>query len=918
MTTILLSKVNKTLRHILLIVLILTSAVQSAFAMSPEFRNIATADGLSGLLVNVIYKDVEGFVWIGTDNGVDRFDGIRLSHHNFEGVGQSSKKRVAAIAMTANRQLWVGNALGLWSLEDGVLKRQMADKIDVVNALLADGNTLYIGTDKGLFISGDGGINNVQTANNTWAAANHVTALCKDGKDLWITTQGGLKKLDTTTGRLSSWTISNNNATDNDFKCLTKLGQTIYIGTSTRGLLTFNTATGKFADGPQVGCSVISSLSTDGGDMIYVGTDGNGVQFVSHSQQKVVKSYKHSDGGISSNSVYSLYVDERKMLWVGNYRSGLDYMLFQSDLFSTYSFLPQFSSENLTVNQFCIRGKEKMIGTRDGLFFIDEAKGTVLHLAAPQLPANIILSVAFYDGKYFIGTYGGGLITFDPSTQRLDTPIPQLNNGHVFCLRTDAHSALWIGSSQGVWRWQGGKATLYSSKNSQLPQGNVYDVQFDSQGRGWIGTENGLAIYDPAQGIMRNGIFPKGFADKDKIRRIYEDTHHNLYFIREKGNLFMSSLSMDKFGDVPLPIISPDNDNSVLSIAEDKRQNLWIACSDGLISVGAEGKTDTYDLFGYKDGLPSQTFTNNSVVIDDGGRLWFGNAKGLLCVDPNNAELKYRRHRKQVKISTVYVNGKVVEDLSSLSRSDNNIRFLFSDLNYSKPSSSVFEYKLEGYDDEWKLVSATAEAAYYDLPSGSYTFRVRIPGNASTETSVDIHIKSNVIWIAFLPIIMAVLIALSPAVRNRNNKQKVDKEVVASNPAPIPAASTERQQDEQQKQLLTDKESEELKKRLVNYMKDSRPYTNKNLKSADVADALGVSVNVLSFVLNQYMHVSFSDFINEYRVNEFQRMASSDRYTNLTLTALSEKCGFGSQASFFRAFKKVTGITPNEYLRQSH
>lgn len=913
MTKILLSKVDKTLRYIIMIALTLTSAMQSAFAMSPEFRNIATADGLSGLLVNVIYKDVEGFVWIGTDNGVDRFDGIRLSHHSFEGVGQSSKKRVTAIAMTANRQLWVGNALGLWLLDNDGLKRQMTDRIDAVNALLADGNTLYIGTDKGLFIQGEGGINNVQTANNSWATANHVTALCKDGKDLWITTQGGLKKLDTTTGHLSSWTIPSNNATDNDFKCLTKLGQTIYIGTSTRGLLTFNTATAKFANGPQVGCSVISSLSTDGGDMIYVATDGNGVQFISHSQQKVVESYKHASGGISSNSVYSLYVDERRMLWVGNYRSGLDYMLFQSDLFSTYSFLPQFSSENLTVNQFYIRGNEKMIGTRDGLFFIDESKGIVTHLATPQLPANIILSVAFYDDKYFIGTYGGGLITFDPATHKLEAPIPQLTSGHVFCLRTDAHSALWIGSSQGVWRWQGGKSMLFNPKNSQLPQGNVYDVQFDSQGRGWIGTENGLAIYDPAQGVVRNGIFPKGFADKDKIRRIYEDSRHNLYFIREKGNLFMSSLSMDKYGDVPLPIISPDNDNSVLSIAEDKRQNLWIACSDGLISMGAEGKTDAYDLFGYKDGLPSQTFTNNSVVIDEGGRLWFGNAKGLLCVNPDNAELKYRRHRKQVKISAVYVNGNVVEDLSTLRRGDNNIRFLFTDLNYSKPSSSVFEYKLEGYDDEWKLVSTTAEVTYYDLPSGSYTFKVRIPGNASTETSVSLRIKSSLTWIVFLQIAVGIAVAFIPAIRKRKRKQEIKEETVA----PTPTAPIERQQDDQQKQLLTEKESEELKKRLVNYMKDSRPYTNKNLKSADVADALEVSVNVLSFVLNQYMHVSFSDFINEYRVNEFQRMASSDRYSNLTLTALSEKCGFGSQASFFRTFKKLTGITPNEYLRQS-
>lgn len=882
------------------------------------FQNITTTNGLSGLLVNVIYSDNDGFVWLGTDNGVDCFDGIRIRNYAFEGMGQSVKKRVEAIAMTADRSLYAGNGAGLWRLDHDRLRRAFADKIKTqVNALVADGNTLYVGTSQGLAIVSKGAINRIQLGADRWAAANVVNALLKDGNDLWIATQGGLRKVDLNSGQVLAWNQTGNNA-NNEFKRITKLGRTIYIGTSTQGLLLFDTTTKQFSAGPQLGCNVISALSTDGDDMVYVATDGNGVHFVSNSSKQVIASFTHQPdnaNGISSNSVYSLMVDERHTLWVGTYRNGFDYTLYHNDIFHVYSFPPLFTTSNLTVNQFCIRGEEKVIGTREGLYYVNEKTRRMVHFTAPQLPANLILSVAFYQDQYYIGTYGGGLVALNPANLTITSVIPQLTSGHVFCLRSDGNKSLWIGSSQGLWCYSATTHEMrnYNSANSRLPQGNVYDITFDETGKGWIGTENGLAIYDPTQKVIRTGIFPKEFPDKDKIRRIFEDSRRNIYIIREKGNLFMTNAAMDKFAEVQLPILNASNENSILSIVEDNRQNLWMGCSNGLFCRGNGG---AYDLFGYNDGLPSQTFSNSSAERDADGILWFGNAKGLVYVDPNDAELTYRKHRKPVRISAIRVNGTIAADVSALSYDENNLQFLFSDLMFGSPASSLYEYKLDGIDTDWRLSTAKAEATYYHLSPGTYVFHVRIPGNGSTETAVTFTIKPLISWWGWLLIVLGVAAIGVMAVVYWKRKRLTAQTSEAINPQNEKAETTPNDKAEPQRELLSTKECEELKRRLLTYMKDKRPYINKNLKSADVADALGTSVHALSYLLNKHMNVSFSDFVNEYRVADFCRMAASDRYSQYTLTALSEKCGFGSQASFFRSFKKIEGVTPNEYLRK--
>lgn len=114
---------------------------------------------------------------------------------------------------------------------------------------------------------------------------------------------------------------------------------------------------------------------------------------------------------------------------------------------------------------------------------------------------------------------------------------------------------------------------------------------------------------------------------------------------------------------------------------------------------------------------------------------------------------------------------------------------------------------------------------------------------------------------------------------------------------------------------LTEEECKELHKKLVAYVEKEKPYINPDLKMGDMASALNTSSHSLSYLLNQYLNQSYYDFINEYRVTQFKKMVADSQYSRYTLTALAELCGFSSRASFFRSFKKSTGVTPNEYIR---
>lgn len=130
-----------------------------------------------------------------------------------------------------------------------------------------------------------------------------------------------------------------------------------------------------------------------------------------------------------------------------------------------------------------------MIGSRDGLFYINESTGTVKSFVRPVLTSDLILTISFYEGEYYIGTYGGGMMVLNPQTLALtyfeEGDSELFHKGHIFCIKPDEKGNLWVGTSQGVFCYNKSAKQIknYTSSNSQLPEGNVYEISFDSTGK---------------------------------------------------------------------------------------------------------------------------------------------------------------------------------------------------------------------------------------------------------------------------------------------------------------------------------------------------------------------------------------------------------------------------------------------------
>lgn len=924
------------------------------------FRELTPSNGLSDLLVNAIYKDSLGYVWIGTGSSIDRFDGIHTRRFPFHHADEKLK-RVLSIAETDRGIIWVGNGMGLWRLHTSGLsfEQMVPDRIHTaVNALWYDGRgSLYIATNQGLFIHTDGIFEQHLIDSNNLAASNQVKGIAPGANgSLWLTTSDGLYRYHPATKSKQRYLPS---GIDDTFvtalRTIVKVEETLYIATLGHGLWMFHIPSATFTRYLDLGSKQISSLSTDGREMLYVGTDGNGIHFIDIPQRRVVRhlSYQPERRELRSNSVYSLLVDREGLVWVGYYQEGLDYTLYQDNLFSTYAYPPHFTSRELPVRAFAIHGEEKLIGSRNGLYYIDESRQLYREYCSPEMRSSMVFAIVRYHDLYYIGTYGGGLYTFNPRTLQLndfDTHlVTPFVNGHIFCFEVDAHDRLWIGTSNGIYCYQGSEQLFhFTDSNSKLPEGNVYELYFDSTDRGWICTENGMALFDPSTQKIRTDAFPEGFIHQQKIREVYESSDHRLYFFPDKGAMCISNLTLTEFHRETPGSFTGVRDG--MFVIEDEAHRLWVGTNNGLFFYDGASVVP----YTYSDGLPSPVFTLCPPVLDASGNLWVGNSKGLLLLKKGDLEHQHRLSYP-LRVTDVLISGHSSPFSPSakaasapqlkLMPSQNNLTFYFSDFSYTSPTFTTYEYLLEGHDTDWTAVSGASEAVYYGLPTGRYTFKVRKTGRPDTEAQFTLYIADSLwrwLWmlpLAFLlwgmylwlkrnqrlsgstaPLTAQVAEAVAEVGKPEACKPEFGKPEVgkpeAEDQEGEDSSSTTPTPEKYRTLHLSEADCRQLAERLDDLMNQERIYLDPNLKIADLARRLDISAHTLSYLFNQYLERNYYDYINDFRIAEFKQLVQSEEQSLYTLSALAERCGFSSRASFFRYFKKATGITPSEYIHQ--
>lgn len=911
-------------------------SVQNVYGQTRVLKSLSVSDGLSGSIVYVFYKDSTGYMWMGTENGLDRYDGVHFRHYGVEGNGT---KVIDAVAETTGGEIIAGNASGLWQVDDieGKLKPIARETVNCgVNALLPDGKGgLLVASYKGLFYLGKNGRwRRLLLDGNLLSNKNYINRMALNGNLLWIATQRGFYSI-----RLSDFKVQNRvEPFGQDDQCsfvsIACVGQDVFLGTDVRGLFKYDTSTRTFKAFADVGSPVIKSLSSNPEKhLLYVGTDGNGVHFLSSDTGAEVYSLTHVPdklNALRSNSIYSLLVDRDGIIWVGEYQTGVDYTLFQDGAFTLYSFPPLFDSYNMIVRALAVHGRQRLIGTRDGLYFVDEQRNVVRSYSSPQLKSKLILCCYYSDGKYYVGTFRGGVYELDPETgvvrdfvegQKSDDP-----GSIVFCITKAPDGNLWMGTSDGIYCYRNGHMyEHYSKANSQLPGNNVMSIYFDASGKGWIGTEQGLCVYDPSSKSLRPDIFPDGFFQKQSIQNIFQDHKGTLYFSAANGTLYVSDPDMKRFGTF-LPNLFT-NGLKCMFVAQDKEKRLWFGTNNGLYRYDKQG----IHPYAFIDGLPGSIFLSCPPVLDENGRLWLGNTQGVVYYRDKVSDvhfLPYAIRVTDVVMNGVSIGGEVIRKTDKGDRiqvdipKNGDLTVCFSNFSYTQTASLSYEYMLEGLDDAWKPLKGRSDIKWYNLSSGSYKLRIRWAAMPETEVRIPFNVGTPIGEGLTAIFIVLVLIGSGVGVlyywrkRGRFLFHKVLSVIKAD-------GKKDDDENTEVEKYRTMKVSEEdcllLKDKLENLMLEKKPYLNPELKLKDVAQMLRTPVHQLSYMFNMSMHMRYNDYINRCRIEEFKRVVASEDVTQYTIEALAERCGFSSKTSFFRNFKAQEGITPNEFVRiQKH
>jgi PAS domain S-box-containing protein len=761
--------------------LILIALSPFAFSLDPKkeitqymLDSWGPEDGLPQNTIGAIIQTGDGYLWIGTLEGLARFDGVRFEVYNKRNVKQLSNNWVRALCEDDKGNLWIGtNGGGLVCLENGTFTAYTTDDglaDDHVWSIYQDREkNLWVGTEKGLNRIIGGRISTCTT--EPGLSGYIIRAVYEDRKGgLWIGSHGGglfHREKEKFTIYTKAQGLSNDqvNAVHED-----RQGN-IWIGTNGGGLYClengeppFHVYTGK--DG--LANDGVRAIHEDRDGNLWIATFGGGLsRFKEGKFSSLAK--KH---GLSDNIVMSLCEDAEGSLWLGTWGGGLNCL--KNGKFTLYTTMGGLSND-MVLSIYEDRNGYIWLATDGGLNRLDPGTGEFTVYTKKQgLVGNLVVSI-YEDrkGTLWIGTEGG-LNRLEKGKFSAYTTGDGLSNNMIRPIYEDREGNLWIGTyGGGLNRLKNGKFTVYTTGHG-LANNIIRTIYQDRKGTLWIGTEGGLnrlvrpgsdegplsfAAYTTRDGLADNGV-----------KAIYEDREGNLWIGTYSGGL--SRLKNGTFTNITKN--EGLFDDTVYQILEDDSGNLWMGCNKGIFKVSREelnrfcsGELKKVQCIAYdnNDGMKSRECNGiswPSACKGRDGNLWFPTKKGAVRIDPGN--IKINELPPPLKIEAIKANDMEFQPPfaakgGTLAFPPGTERFeiRYTALSFLAPEKVRFQYKLEDFDRQWLEVGTRRTAFYTRLPPGNHTFRVTACNNDGiwneTGTSISFYQEPyfyETLWFFFL------------------------------------------------------------------------------------------------------------------------------------------------------------------------
>lgn len=640
-----------------LMLLILSVSTVLSQQLNFRFEHLTTKDGLSNGTVNVVYQDSRGFLWIGTADGLNRYDGynFKVYNHNADDSTTIAGKTIYSIYEDDDGALWIGTYSGLsrYDREKDKFKSYLNSLSDSTS--ISNNNASFMAKDnEGQFwiCTYGGGINrfNPQTEefiaykskpdDNYSLPNNNVVGFLKDRKgNFWFGTDDGLSKLikkqDGSFSFKNYTPFPNHQNWNTVWSIIEDHEGILWIGTLGGGLLHFSPETGMFTQIDQyasnLSSDLIYSLYKDSRNRIWVGTaDGLNVYNAETKKFHVFESNPAIPFSISNNKIWSIYEDKSGIIWIGT-AGGLDKFIYDKMQFNHYQNIP-FDTTSLSNNNVTsiIQGRRGnvWIGTNKGLNLFDPVLNTFKHFFADYTNINTLsnnlVSTVYQDhsGVIWIGTWGGGL-------NKLNTDLNEFQayfvtgdekgpiNNHINNIYEDKAGNLWVSTLKGLNKFDRKKETFVTYRHDpkdslSLSHNFVTAIYEDRKGNIWLGTRS--AGLNQLKTIDTLGTSLQLRRKNDNIGDLIKKGK-NEYFIhykKEKGNT--NSLS----------------NNRVTCIYENKFGELWIGTYGGLNKL--DYQKGTFTRYTTRNGLPNDIIC--SIEEDFQNNLWISTKNGLCKFNP--------------------------------------------------------------------------------------------------------------------------------------------------------------------------------------------------------------------------------------------------------------------------------------------
>ena len=744
-------------------------------------------DGLPGNSVYAIRQSHDGYLWIGTQDGLARFDGIHFELYSKRKIPQLKDNLIRALYEDRNGTLWVGTSSGgLTRYKEGEFKAYPTTKYRALYGIRAINEdrwgNLWIGSlTRGLTCLNNGKFTTYTTKQGL--PHNQVKFIYKDGKgDLWAATTAGIVKL-LKPGIFQIY-ASQDLLPHNKTVCLYEADkENLWIGTFGDGL--FQLKSGKFTEfGAEQGVSnhYIVYLFKDRMENLWIGTDGGGVTRMS----KGVFSTLPGGDRLACGFVYSLYEDREGSLWVGTLEGGVHQL--RDNKFTTYTTREGLAHDFVN----CIhesRTGDLWIGTNGGLNRLKKGTLSTLLTTKEGILNNPVLCLyEDREGYLWIGTWGGGVYRFkDGKLTHFLTKKHGLSDNIIKCIIGDRKGNTWIGTGNGLNRLtfnnknNKGKFTITVLTTKDGLLSNFVKFIFeDSRGVLRIGTDAGL-------NCLKHGIItaykPTVRIEKNYFRCAYEDNEGVLWFGTESGLIRLKGKDTTQNTRETLYTIECGLiDNYVYAVLEDEKGYLWLGGQNGISRVKkkeledfSNGLIDQVqpDSYNEKDGMKSR-WCNDAGCKTRDGRFWFPTSKGVTMIDPNH--IKKNTLPPSLIIETLIVDGESVNIHANawkkkpveLAPGKKRVEIYYTAVSFINPQKIKFKSMLKGYDSDWVDMGDARSTNYTGLSPGHYTFKM-MACNADgvwneKEASFSFYLKPyfyQTSWFYLLIVLFVLLVTFS-------------------------------------------------------------------------------------------------------------------------------------------------------------